>query len=114
MVTPRLVRYFVATSMPVLLAASAIAAESAATLPAMLGSSVFDWEKTVVKPTPVGSRRDIADQPTATLERFECHITTLNPGKASHVPHQHAQEEFIILKEGTLDVGINGTVQRVS
>lgn len=78
-----------------------------------LGSAVFDWANLSVKTTPVGARRDVADQPTATLERFECHITTLNPGKASHPPHRHAQEEFIILKEGTLDVAINGQVQRV-
>jgi quercetin dioxygenase-like cupin family protein len=66
-----------------------------------------------VKPTNVGSRRDVNDGPTPTLETFECHISTLNPGKSSHPPHQHAREEFIILQEGTLDVSINGVVQRV-
>lgn len=78
-----------------------------------LGSTVWNWDNFVVKPTGAGERRDVADLPTATLARFECHITTLNPGKDSHPPHKHAQEEFIIIKEGTLDVHINGKITRV-
>ena len=91
--------------------ASLLRAEDAA--PATkLGSTVFKWEDFVAKPGPVGTRREVANQPTATLERFESHISTLNPGKMSHPPHRHPQEEFIILKEGLLDVSINGHVQR--
>jgi quercetin dioxygenase-like cupin family protein len=67
----------------------------------------------VPKPTGVGLRRDVVDRPTATLERFECHISTLNAGKMSHPPHRHPQEEFIILKEGVLEVFANGRNQRV-
>jgi len=78
-----------------------------------LGSTVFDWSALEVKPTGVGERRDVCDNPTATLERFECHISTLNPGLASHPPHTHAQEELIILAEGSLDVSINGDITRV-
>jgi quercetin dioxygenase-like cupin family protein len=78
-----------------------------------LGSRVFKWEDLVVKPTNVGERRDVANQPTATISRFECHISTLNPGQVSHPPHKHPQEEFIILKDGMLDVAINGKTQRV-
>ena len=81
--------------------------------PAKLGSKVFTWESFTAKPTAVGLRRDVVDLPTATFEKFESHITTLNPGKMSHPPHIHPQEEFIILKEGTLDASINGNVQRV-
>lgn len=85
-----------------------IAAEPAA----RLGSTVFKWDDLKVKPTGVGERRDVADNPTPTLEVFECHISTLNPGQASHLPHIHPQEELIILKEGTLDVLLNGGSQR--
>lgn len=80
--------------------------------PAKLGSKVFTWESFTPKPTGVGVRRDVVDLPTATFEKFESHITTLNPGKMSHPPHQHAQEEFIVLKEGTLDVSLNGKIER--
>lgn len=80
--------------------------------PARLGSTVFKWQDLTVKPTAVGERRDVADGPTQTLEVFECHISTLNAARISHPPHTHPQEELIILKEGTLDVLLNGTTQR--
>jgi quercetin dioxygenase-like cupin family protein len=89
-----------------------LTAQEAAPL-APLGSTVFLWEKLEAKPTEVGERRDVARQPTATLAEFECHISTLNPAKASHPPHTHPQEELIILREGTLDVQLNGTSTRV-
>jgi quercetin dioxygenase-like cupin family protein len=88
-------------------------APTAVTPPAKLGSTVFRSETLTARPTGVGVRRDVVDQPTATFERFECHISTLNAGNMSHPPHRHPQEEFIIIKEGTLDVFINGQVQRV-
>lgn len=79
---------------------------------ANIGSKVYRWEDLVVQPTRVGQRRDVARNPTATLAEFESHITTLNPGLASHPPHTHPQEELIILREGTLEVHINGTDTR--
>jgi quercetin dioxygenase-like cupin family protein len=82
-----------------------------AATPARIGSTVFKWEDLKVKPTGVGMRRDVSDNPTPTLETFECHISTLNAGAFSHPPHTHPQEELIILKEGTLDVLVNGTTQ---
>ena len=76
-----------------------------------LGSTAFAWENLVAKPTSKGERRDVANNPTPTLAVFESHITTLNPGEASHDPHRHAQEELIILKEGRVEVHINGRTQ---
>src|SRR5438445_731504 len=79
---------------------AADAAASASAKP-LLGSTVFNWEKLPAKTTPNGERREVANNPTATLATFESHITTLNPGQASHLPHRHPQEELIIVKEGT-------------
>jgi quercetin dioxygenase-like cupin family protein len=78
-----------------------------------LTSAVWDWDKLEVKTNANGARRDVVDGPSATFVVFESHVTTVNPGKSSHAPHKHAQEEFIILKEGTLDVHINGKISRV-
>ena len=79
---------------------------------AKLGSAVFDWDKLSVKPTKVGERRDLFDAPAATLTNFECHITTIKPGESPHAPHRHPDEEIIVVKEGTLEVNINGQFQR--
>ncbi len=76
-----------------------------------MGSAVFAWDKLVARTTPNGERRDVANHATPTLAVFECHITTLNPGAASHEPHRHPQEELIIVKEGTLEVHINGQLE---
>src|SRR4051812_11254386 len=89
------------------LAAVCSAAETA-NAPMKISSAVWDWNKLPVKTNAKGARRDVADAPTATLARFESHVTTLNPGQDSHPPHKHAQEEFIILKDGSVDVHING------
>lgn len=83
-------------------------AAPAASSSAKLGSKVWVWEELVAKPNNVGQRREVVDLPTATFEKFESHVTTLNPGVASHPPHKHSREEFIILKEGNLEVFIAG------
>lgn len=79
--------------------------------PAKLTSTVYDWEKLPVIPTPKGARRDVFDGPTATLDQAHCHITTLNPGENSGEPRLHLQEEFIIVKEGLVEASIDGQTQ---
>lgn len=64
-------------------------------------------------PTEVGERIQLTDEPSRTLGVVEIHITTLNPGQSSHAPHQHANEEVIVLHQGELEVYVNGTVERV-
>jgi uncharacterized cupin superfamily protein len=65
-------------------------------------SCVFNWADLKATPTKMGERRGVFDAPTPTLANFECHITTLNPGESPHAPHQHADEELMVVKEGTL------------
>jgi XRE family transcriptional regulator, regulator of sulfur utilization len=79
-----------------------------------LASTVFDWNQLTANPTPVGQFRAIVDSPSATFANFECHVTTLKPGVASHEPHQHVDEEIVIVKEGTLEALINGRAHRAS
>lgn len=73
-----------------------------------LPSTVLAWEAMECRTTPVGSFRAFLDGPTATLENLEIHATTINVGEASHAPHRHADEELVIVKEGMLEVVING------
>lgn len=74
----------------------------------VLGSMAYDWEKLVVKPSAVGASRKVCQAPTATLDELECHITTLNKGFAAHPPHRHADEELLIVKEGTVEALVAG------
>ena len=77
-----------------------------------MGSMVFDWTKLDVAKTANGERRGIVDQPTATMTRFESHVTTLEGGRVPHAAHRHPDEEIVIIKEGTLEVTINGKTQQ--
>jgi quercetin dioxygenase-like cupin family protein len=81
--------------------------------PPVLQNTVFDWESMPVKPTSAGSTRQIFRGPTATLDELEMHVTTLNPGLASHEPHRHGNEEVVIVKEGTVEWFVGGTWKRV-
>src|SRR4029453_9835849 len=76
--------------------------------PAILGSRTFDWDSTVKKEVALGSTRAFFRGATVTLAELEMHVTTLNPGQTSHAPHQHANEELIIIKEGTIEALVNG------
>jgi quercetin dioxygenase-like cupin family protein len=78
-----------------------------------LHSSVFNWSGMKAEPTKVGERRGVFDAPTATLDRLECHITTLNPGESPHPAHRHPEEELMIVKEGTIEEVLNGVTNRV-
>lgn len=76
-----------------------------------LDSRVFDWAKLPAIPTPVGEVRPYFDAATRTLARLESHVTTLNPGEISHAAHAHADEELIVVREGSLEATINGVPQ---
>jgi quercetin dioxygenase-like cupin family protein len=78
----------------------------------VMGSSVFDWNSIPAKPTEVGSVRSFFKARTATLDELEMHVTTLEPGKTSHAPHRHPNEELIIVKQGTVEALSNGEWKR--
>jgi XRE family transcriptional regulator, regulator of sulfur utilization len=80
--------------------------------PQFLGSKVFDWDAVPVKQTDVGSVRSFVDAPTVTLQQLEIHVTTLDLGKMSHPPHKHPNEEFIVIRQGTVETLSNGRWQR--
>lgn len=81
--------------------------------PSIMGSSVFDWAAIPARPNKTGSSRAFFRAPTATLDELELHVTTLNPGETPHPPHQHPDEELLIIKEGTVEALVNGTAKRV-
>jgi quercetin dioxygenase-like cupin family protein len=80
--------------------------------PARLGSTIFHWDQLKAETTKVGARRSVVDLPTATLANYECHVTTIGAGLTPHAPHRHADEEVVLVKEGQLDVTINGVTTR--
>lgn len=79
----------------------------------VLPSTVFDFAQMKAEATPIGERRPFFWSPTATLDQFVVHMSTLDPGQSPHPPHQHPDEEMIFIKDGTMEITINDKVQRV-
>ena len=84
-----------------------------APVPPPLKSFVYDWDQIPPQPTKTGQKRPFFQSRTATLNELACHVTTLNQGVAAHAPHQHPEEEMIIVKEGTLEVLLNDRRQKM-
>jgi len=78
----------------------------------LMHSFVRSWANLKATPTKQGERRSVCDAPTPNLANLEGHITTLNPGESPHLPHRHAEEELMIIKEGTLEA-LQGDVTNI-
>jgi len=79
----------------------------------VLHSTAFDWTTLAATKTAVGETRPVVRSPTATLDELEMHVTTLNPGQTSHAPHKHPNEELVIVREGTVEVLVQGEWKRL-
>src|SRR5262245_27031404 len=106
-------RDVVVAAIAVLGTGAIFAGRSRAAPTAPMRSRVFDWAQLKPEASKTGERREVFDAPTATLDRFASHITTLNPGQAPHPAHKHPEEELMIVRQGTLEVTLNGQPTRV-
>ena len=77
----------------------------------VLRTTFVDWDSLTPRTSPNGQSRPVFDNPTGTLDKLEVHITTLLPGMSSHPVHRHSWEEILLLKEGELELSINGRKQ---
>lgn len=73
-----------------------------------LPSQVVEWTTMTPTDTRTGQRRNVFDAPTETLDKLHLHITTLKPGENTGALHRHPQEEMVIIREGTLEINIDG------
>jgi quercetin dioxygenase-like cupin family protein len=79
----------------------------------VMGSVALEWADVPVQQEEVRAVRQFFRAPTATLDELELHVTTLQAGTTSHAPHKHANEELVIVKEGTVEVLVDGQTKRV-
>jgi len=79
--------------------------------PPPLVSQVYEWSALTPVPIPNGERRQVFDGPTATVDKLHCHVTSLAAGQSSGEPRRHLEEEVLIVKEGEVEVHIDGRTQ---
>src|ERR1700719_1262387 len=99
-----------AAMLPAASAALAEAGEQDGSLP----SAGYPFETLAVKTAPSGAQtRAIFKGKLATGESIETHATTLPPGAMPHPPHHHVHSEMFFMREGTLELSVNGKTYRL-
>ena len=93
-----------AGSLPATVGLEALAAEDNS-----LPSATYSFDKLPVNTSNNAQFRPILKGKLATGESLEAHETTLPPGGMPHAPHHHLHSEMWLIREGTVELTINGT-----
>ena len=98
-----------AVLIPAIVPAEAIAEQDKSAMP----SAMFPLDKMPVRTPNNAEIRDVLKGKLATGESLEVHQTTLVPGGAPHPPHRHQHSEMWLIREGTVEITVNGTNYRL-
>lgn len=93
-------------------AVSQTAAKPVASLE-VLPSKVYSFDSLPVKKSATSEGRQIFKGKLATGEEVEAHETTLQAGGSPHPPHHHEHTEMWLIREGTVEITIEGKASRV-
>ena len=63
---------------------------------------------------PFGEQRTYFEGPTDQLKAMTAGSLLLNPGATPHPPHDHAEEEFMVVTEGTGEILLDGKTTKVA
>ena len=88
-------------------------AEDSGQQAAPLPSTMYPYDKLPVQTSNGAQFRAVLKGKLATGESLEVHETTLPPGGAPHPPHHHVHSEMWLIREGTVELTVNGTRYRL-
>jgi quercetin dioxygenase-like cupin family protein len=76
-------------------------------------SAMYPFDKLAVQTLDHAEMRRVLKGKLATGEALEVHETTLPSGGAPHAPHRHVHSEMWFIREGTVELTVNGTNYRL-
>jgi len=76
-------------------------------------NDVFGSGQANLKREPFGDLRIYFDGTTDQLQVMTAGSLVLKPGMTPHAPHQHPEEEFLLVTEGTGEISLEGKVTPV-
>jgi mannose-6-phosphate isomerase-like protein (cupin superfamily) len=80
---------------------------------ARLPNDTLDAGAAKVTKEPFGDLRIYFDGPTEQLKQMTAGSLRLNPGATPHPPHQHPEEEFMVITEGSGEIVVDGKKKKV-
>jgi quercetin dioxygenase-like cupin family protein len=99
--------------LPVVLVPAILQPEDSTTQENAVPSAVYPFEKLPVRTSDNAQFRNVLKGKLATGESLEVHETTLPPGGAPHPPHHHVHSEMWLIREGTVELTVNGMNYRL-
>jgi mannose-6-phosphate isomerase-like protein (cupin superfamily) len=78
-----------------------------------LPSATWNFDQLPVNSSNDGQFRQVLKGKLATGESLETHETTLPPGGMPHPAHHHVHSEMWLIREGTVEITINGASHRL-
>ncbi len=91
-------------------AAAFVPSASAKSLP----NGTLDAAKAKLMKEPFGDLRIYYEGPTDQLKSMTAGSLLLKAGMTPHPPHEHPEEEFMVVTEGTGEISVEGKITKVS
>ena len=85
----------------------------AATVGPKIPSVTLGMDKAKLSKEPFGDLRIYFEGPTDQVKSMTAGSLLLKAGMSPHPPHQHPEEEFMIVTEGTGEISMDGKVTKV-
>ena len=99
--------------LPIALLPALLSVEDPSAPQSSLPSAMYPFDSLPVRTENNARFRDVLKGRLATGESLEVHETTLPPGGAPHPPHHHVHSEMWLIREGTVELAVNGTSYRL-